>query len=596
MLSEQKWRSLLNNSKGAFFLIDTNYRLVLLNEQAESFTRLRQLDFSINQGTSFLDILPRERREPFKKIIHRVLQGEQIEYEVFLTNEKIGMWFLVSCTPVKNEQGEINQVCIIAYDISTLKEKESALIKSEQRWKFALDGAGDGVWEYNFQTKEIYYSPLYKKMLGYTEEEFPDNAYEWQSRVHPEDFYKIVDIDTLYEDHSIHNHSIEYRLKSKSGEYIWVLDRGMLLERTSEGKPLKLIGTHTNITKRKIAEEKLVLSEHRFSSFMGNTPSPAWIIDEKGVLQYLNTAYKKAFCLTDDAIGKSLYEFFPKAICDEFIKNNLQVFDTNAPIETIEESRSPGGEKTLHHVNKFPLASENGIRMLGGIAMDITKKTEMEQRLAADEAQKKKEIINAIINAQEKERRELAYELHDNVNQILSSAKLMLQVATEKAEMNKELANRSLTYLQEAINEIRKICHNLTPGTLRDISLDVAVEDVIQNINSTQLISITYHKKIKDLKEKLSPEMQLAILRIIQEQLNNILKHANASEAVVSLTINRQTLFLDIKDNGKGFDPVVTKKGLGLNNIFNRVEYYQGSIQLISSYGTGCTLHVEIPF
>ena len=594
--SEKKWRSLLNNSKGAFYLLDINYHILLINEQAEKIFRVYTNESTLKTGAYFPDILPETRREPIKEILNRVLLGERIEYEVFYPKENNkGIWLLIGCRPVKNDQGEISQVCITAYDITTLKENEAALIKSEQRWKFALDGAGDGVWEYNFQTKEIYFSPLYKKMLGFTEDEFQDTAYEWHSRVHPLDSYKITDIDTLYEDHSIKNHSIEYRLKSKSGDYVWVLDRGMLLERTADGKPLKLIGTHTNITERKIAEERLVQSEHRFSSFMANTPTLAWIIDEYGVFRYLNAAYKKTFRLEDDTVGKSVYDVFSKEICDEYIKNNWTVFNTNMPIEVIEESRGPDNEKILYHINKFPLESKDGIRLLGGIALDITKRIEMEQRLAADEAQKKKEIIHAIINAQEKERKELAYELHDNVNQILSSSKLMLQVAIEKPELGKEFTNRSMTYLQDAINEIRKISYNLTPGILRDISLEDAVEDVIQNINATEILKINYHKKTGCLKEKLSPEIQLAILRIIQAQLNNILKHANASEANISLFSDEHNLILEITDNGKGFDPVTTKKGLGLNNMFNRVEYYQGSIQLTSSYGKGCTLHIEIP-
>lgn len=596
ILSEQKLRSVLDNSIGAIFLVDTFYRILLANEKAKKIVRLASDGSELEEGTYFPDILPIERREEVKKILDRVLKGEKVEYEVYYPKKTgKGIWLLASYTPIKNNDGTVNQICITAYNITNRKENEVALIKSEQRWKFALDGAGDGVWEYNFQTKEIYYSPLYKNMLGYAEEEFPNEAYEWQSRVHPDDYSKIKDIDTLYEDHSIVNHSVEYRLKSKSGKYVWVLDRGMLLERTPDGEPLILIGTHTNITERKFAEERLIQSEQRFASFMANTPTMTWIIDEYATFRYLNAAYIKSFNLTEDAIGKSIYNFFPKHICDQFVENNWKVFETNQAIELTEEGVGPGGEKQIYHIFKFPLEPENGIRLLGGVALDISKKVQLEQQLAEDEARKKREIIQAIINAQEKERTELAYELHDNVNQILSSSKLMLEVAAEKPGLSKDFTKRGLGYLQEAINEIRKISHNLTPASLRDISLEVAVEDVVQSINATGKLKIKYYKKIEQLKTEIAPEKQLAILRIIQEQFNNILKHAHASESTISLVITEKILFLEIQDNGQGFDPSTTKKGLGLNNMFNRVEYYQGTIQFISSSGKGCTLLIEIP-
>jgi PAS domain S-box-containing protein len=596
-LSEQKLRSLLDNSIGAIFLLDSSYRIILTNEKAKKIARLASDVPELKEGTYFLDILPELRRIEVKKVLDRVLQGEKIEYEVYYPkkNSETGIWLLASYTPVRNTDDTVNQICITAYNISNLKENEAALIKSEQRWKFALDGAGDGVWEYNFQSKEVYYSPLYKNMLGYSEEEFPNRAKEWQSRVHPDDAYKIKGIDTLYEDRSIVNHSVEYRLRSKSGKYVWILDRGMLLERTPEGEPLILIGTHTNITERKLAEQRLAQSEQRFASFMANTPTMTWIIDEYAVFRYLNAAYMKAFRLTEEAIGKSVYEFFPKHICDQFVENNWKVFEANQPMELTEEGAGPDGESQVYNIFKFPLGSENGVRLLGGVALDITKKVQLEQQLAEDEARKKREIIQAIIDAQEKERTELAYELHDNVNQILSSSKLMLEVAAEKPELSEDFSKRGLSYLQEAINEIRKISHNLTPTSLRDISLEVAVHDVVQSINATGKLKIKYYKNITPGQKEIAPEKQLAVLRIIQEQFNNILKHAQASEATISLVVTDDNLFLEIQDDGCGFDIAITKKGLGLNNMFNRVEFYHGTIHFNSSNGKGCILLIEIP-
>src|SRR6218665_860300 len=595
-LSEERWRSVINSSKSGVFLIYINYNIMLVNDDALNRQTTMPDAPRIREGMSFLDVIPEHRRKPVKEALDRVLRGEYVEYEIVYTQaDNNEMWLLANYSPVRDGQGNIIAICFTANEITALKSNEFALYKSEQRWKFALDGAGDGVWEYNFQTKESYYSPLYKNMLGFTDEEFQNEAYEWHTRIHPDDVAKITGIDHLYEDHAIGNHSVEYRLKSKSGEYVWVLDRGMLLERTPDGRPLKLIGTHKDITEQKAKEEDLIQSRKRFGSFMANTPTMTWIIDENAVFRYLNAPYMKAFNLTETDIGKSIYDIFPKNICDLFVENNWKVWTGNKSIETIEEGIGVNGDPQLYHIFKFPLEAENGVRLLGGVALDITQKALLEKRLAEEQETKKREIIQAIMNAQERERKELAYELHDNVNQILSSSRLMLEVAIEKPEICQEFMTRSLGYLQDAITELRKISHSLIPGTLRDISLEAAIEEVIQNINSTEKLKMTYRKEIAPKGKNVLPEVQLAILRIVQEQCNNILKHANATEAFISLHIDNQKILLLISDNGNGFDTVNTKKGLGLNNIFNRTAYYRGSIQLVSSSGNGCNLQIRIP-
>lgn len=579
----------------AIIITDKKLRIEYWNKAASQLFGFTDED---NFGKNISDLVLQDyKTTSFEKILQEVTDNGKWEGQIISDKKKHIDGTILDTGSGLVIIGKDNSNYELSTGISTTKlnENEAALIKTEQRWKFALDRAGDGVWEYNFRTKEIYYSPLYKAMLGFTEEEFQNNAYDWQSRVHPDDFHKIIDVDTLYEDPSIVNHSVEYRLRSRSGEYVWILDRGMLLERTPDGKPLKLIGTHTNITERKIAEEWLTKFEQRFTSFMANTPTMTWIIDEHAIFRYLNAAYMKAFNLTEDAVGKSVYNFFPKNICDQFVENNWKVFDLNRPIELTEEGVGPDGVKQIYHIYKFPLDPENGVRLLGGVALDITKRIQLEQQLADDEARNKREIIQAIINAQEKERTELAYELHDNVNQILSSSKLMLEVAAEKSDLGNDFTKRGLNYLQDAINEIRKISHNLTPASLRDISLEVAVEDVVQSVNATGKLKIKYSQKTDALKKEIEPEKQLAILRIIQEQLNNILKHAQASEATISLFLNEYNLALEIQDNGQGFDPLTTKKGLGFHNMFNRVEYYQGTIQFITSDGKGCLLRIEVP-
>ncbi len=146
-------------------------------------------------------------------------------------------------------------------DISERKKTEKALQESELRWKFALEGAGDGVWDWNIKTDHAVYSTRWKEMLGYTEQDIQPTNQEWQKRIHPDDQATVASTMQAYLAGSISIYRVEYRLKCKDGNYKWILGRGMVVSRDQQGLPLRMIGTHTDITTLKEAE--LILQKHK---------------------------------------------------------------------------------------------------------------------------------------------------------------------------------------------------------------------------------------------------------------------------------------------------------------------------------------------
>lgn len=136
-------------------------------------------------------------------------------------------------------------------------KSEAALRESEARWEFALEGSGDGVWDWNAQTNEVFYSKQWKAMLGFAEDEISNILDEWEKRVHPDDLdYVLAEVGKHLNGNSPVYQS-EHRVLHKDGHYIWILDRGKVISRTDEGKPLRVIGTHTDITQRKQVELEL---------------------------------------------------------------------------------------------------------------------------------------------------------------------------------------------------------------------------------------------------------------------------------------------------------------------------------------------------
>ncbi len=148
-------------------------------------------------------------------------------------------------------------------NITEMKRAEEALRVSEERWQFALEGAGDGVWDWDTQTNTVFFSTQWKAQLGYNDDEIGGTFDEWYNRVHPDDFALVNDeinkhfagVTPLYQS--------EHRLRCKDQTYKWILDRGKVISWDKDGKPLRVIGTHTDITHRKQAQELLRATMNR---------------------------------------------------------------------------------------------------------------------------------------------------------------------------------------------------------------------------------------------------------------------------------------------------------------------------------------------
>jgi PAS domain S-box-containing protein len=234
--------------------------------------------------------------------------------------------------------------------------------------------------------------------------------------------------------------------------------------------------------------------------------------------------------------------------------------------------------------------TEGKVYRMIGAAQDITERKKLERELVDQQ----KAISQATINIQEKERTEISKELHDNVNQVLTTTKLYLDLAITNPELKDQLITKSSKNIINAIYEIRQLSQSLMIPSLGDLGLVDSIEDLIENINATKKITAVF--LCEEIDENILNENQkLTLFRIVQEALNNIVKHAEATETIIELLIKDHIINLIIKDNGKGFEPTAVKNGAGLNNIRNRVYLLNGTLTLDTQPGKGCTLVVELP-
>jgi PAS domain S-box-containing protein len=280
------------------------------------------------------------------------------------------------------------------------------------------------------------------------------------------------------------------------------------------------------------------------------------------------------------------------------ILSGLNKIIDDESISTWEDNyrfRKSNGDYAYVHDRGRIINDENGkaSRMIGA-TQDITQKVLLENKLADERLTRQREITAAVLTAQENERSEIGKELHDNLNQVLAVAKMYMHLAKTNEENREIHLEKSAAFIVNVIDEIRRISKNLVIPGIHIISLSQNIKNLLHDLHKIYPIKIDFlFKRIKDT--DLNEKHQLSIFRIIQEQLNNILKHSKASRATIHLSRLRDEIILIISDNGVGCDILKENNGVGIINIKSRVELLNGNVRITSSPKKGFELKVSVP-
>ncbi|PKP01713.1 MAG: hypothetical protein CVU11_14310 [Bacteroidetes bacterium HGW-Bacteroidetes-6] len=171
------------------------------------------------------------------------------------------------------------------------QNNRNELATSEQRWKFALDGSGNGVWDWDLKTNHCYFSRSYKAMLGYVNDDFLNDFDEWKRRIHYDDKERVLKIVDEYLKGKVDEYQVEFRMLSKSGAYRWILARGKIVEYNENNEPIRVIGTHTDITERREAEEARQKTESKYKRLLESMMDGFVFIGVDGKITDCNESY-----------------------------------------------------------------------------------------------------------------------------------------------------------------------------------------------------------------------------------------------------------------------------------------------------------------
>jgi two-component system sensor histidine kinase UhpB len=387
-------------------------------------------------------------------------------------------------------------------------------------------------------------------------------------------------------------------------------DSEVALEALNQGAEDYLVKGEFNVTlltktiefsiEREKAKEKILVSEEKYRQIFYKNPFPMWINDIE-TLQILE--------VNDAAIAK--YGFGREDFLNLTVKDMQSPEDVPALLECIAGLNPAAADKIENtQPNLWKHKKKNGkeiiveftsypINYFGRTAMqvqinDITEKTELEKELAQQQKIMQQQITEAVFSTQERERKIIGEELHDNINQILATVKLKLGLALEHYDKRTELISMCLKNTLLAIEEVRKLSKALIlHGNLKELGLILSVEELIKDIQSASPVRIVLHDQSFE-ESYLTEEQKMTIYRIVQEQINNILKHAEASMVIIKLNTVDDQISLLIADNGKGFDTRARRKGIGIINIISRAQIFNGKVEIDSSPGNGCRLKVVL--
>ena len=255
--NEKRFKDLVELLPEMVLEINKDQRITFVNQAFFEITGYREED--VGNGLFLTDILTLEDFKRAKEKIPGLIRGGKTESSEYFAIKKDGTTFpiLVSTVVIKDENGDFTGFRSVALDITNRKKEEELLREVEERWQFALEGSGDGVWDWNFETNEVFYSKRFKEILGFDESEWKNERSEAMDRIHPDDYENVLAQINNHLQGNTSNYSSEYRIKHKDGTYLWTHDRGKVIRWDGNGKPSRMIGTCSDITPRKKLEEQI---------------------------------------------------------------------------------------------------------------------------------------------------------------------------------------------------------------------------------------------------------------------------------------------------------------------------------------------------
>ena len=568
-----------NDHLEALGIFDRHSNLVACNPAALSLSRAI-LGVAPTPGTNLLAHIPPERRRHVEAVIEKVLEGSLQEYEVHIP-PPIDKWVRLGYYPAYDTDGSIYGFYVHAHDITqqhktqqelqlhtTLFQNISdAVIATDLQFRItSFNGAAERI--YALEADKVLGLPI-AEVISY---EYPcSSGVEAMEQLHQKGEWKG---------------EVVYTRPNRQKVYLMST---VTYVRNSGGEKIGAIAVNKDITELVKAREEVSRSQAYTAMVLENMGDAFMLMDKAHRIVLFNerATYEMNHIVGATVqAGACLLDLLP-AERRPAVRAHLAKVAKGRKIEY--EVAYPGGKWLW--VSFIPVKGPRGVPYTICIIRDISTRKEKDRRLLDEKLRHQHELAKAALYAQEKERNDIGSELHDNVNQILTAVKLQLGICLQQEGESPWLL-QAQRHVQTVIDEIRQLSRRLVTPRFGEDGLAQKIETLLESYRNGLVITSDY-SSFSD--EAMDASTRLTLFRVVQEALNNIVRHAQAHQVWVQLLSRPHSVVLVITDDGCGFNPTAARKGVGLTNIYNRVEAGKGSVRLKTGPGLGCRLTVSLP-
>lgn len=576
-----RYYTLLNSLHDAVFVHDFEGNFLEVNSQA-----VNQLGYSreelLNMGPQ--DIDSPEFADMIEPRMKKIVEDGHLVFETaHVTKDGQRIPIELSSTVVEYDGEPV--IISVARDISKRKKAEKELEESKDRLTLVIEGSGLGTWDWNVQTGDVIFNERWATMLGYELSEIEPNLDAWKKRVHPDDLPEVMEILNEHLNGESDSYVSEHRMRTKNGDWVWIEDRGMVVERNRNGEPIRATGTHMDITKRKRAQKALQTEREQLLEIFDSIDEFVYVVDpESKEVLFVNEYMREQF--GSDLVGRTCYEVFqdfdePCDFCtNEIILNN------------------PGEPYTWQYHNPVLnidlLITDRIIRWSDGrqvrleIAINIT-----EQKKAQEELKKSKRELELYTSL-------LRHDLANDM-QILINRLEYVEMLDDPQEIKTQCAQ--VRAASERMGKLLQLFTEAKTGKSEGL-IDVIKTSIEQSEEAHPDLQISLN--LEENKNQINLNMGELVGLVFDNLLRNAAQHAGSDASIeIKISEEKSDVVVTLVDDGPGIPesirPTLFQRkgsatgGMGLYLSKRVVEAYGGSFELGDSVTNGARFEIRFP-
>ena len=515
-----------------------------------------------------------------------------------------------SGAPIRDAEGNITGVVLVFRDVTEEYALREDLRKNEDRLAKIMIAANDGTWDWNLKTNEVNFDPRYYEMAGYEVDEFPHDLKEFQKRVHTDDIKNVMETVEKHLKGEIDRFIVEFRFARKNGGWVWIMGRGVVVERAEDGTPTRFVGTHTDITDRKRVEEELLKSEGMLRDVFDGITDGISLLDLDLNIMRVNSKMEQMYGDQKSLMGKKCYQVYqqredPCPWCPSVL--TIETGKTHVKIVPYPSVEKPTGWKEL---SVYPIKNDEGL-VIGIVehVKDITAR-----KRAEEELQKKDKLESIGI---------LAGGIAHDFNNILTALFGNIAIARDALPKGHPAFNaleEAGTSMNRAISLTKQLLTFAKGGepVKEDVSIGGLIEEIVRfNLSGSNVMPVFEWAEDLCMAEVDKGQVQQVFsnLAINADQampdgghLFITLENMDVSEDAVPNLNQGKYIKATVRDEGTGidqkhidkiFDPYFSTKqagnGLGLTTVYSIIKKHGGHIIVDSELGKGTIFTIYMP-